>query len=56
MEDAIRFGVVSHAEMVAQLTGKFFGGTAMDDTMRKYVDTLVTVNRPDTVALSNEAT
>jgi hypothetical protein len=54
MNDAIRLGVITHAEMTAEFMGKFVVGTASDDAMRKYLDTLVAVNRPDTVALSNE--
>jgi hypothetical protein len=56
MQDAIRMGLVTHAELTAQLMGHFVVGGAADDAMRKYLDTLASVNRPDTVSLSNERT
>ncbi|KAI6092917.1 hypothetical protein F4821DRAFT_223542 [Hypoxylon rubiginosum] len=55
LHDAIRLGVISHAEMTAQLLGNFYIGTATDDAMRKYLDTLGSASRPDDIALSNEA-
>lgn len=54
MQDAIRLGVITHAEMTAQLMSEFFVGTATDDAMKKYLETFATMNRPETVALSNE--
>jgi hypothetical protein len=54
MHDAIRLGIVTHAEMTAQFMGKFYVGTATDDAVMKYMGTLTAVSRPDTVALSNE--
>lgn len=56
MQDAIRMGLVTHAELTAQLMGHFVVGGAADDAMRKYLDTLASVNRGDTVSLSNERT
>ncbi|KAI0013168.1 hypothetical protein F4779DRAFT_564274 [Xylariaceae sp. FL0662B] len=54
MQDAIRLGYLTHAEMTAQLLGNFYVGSATDDTIRKYMDTLGAVSRADGVALSNE--
>ncbi|RWA12252.1 hypothetical protein EKO27_g2849 [Xylaria grammica] len=54
MYDAFRLGVVSHAEMMAQLLGTLYTGNTMDDTMRKYVELLATSSQPGGVALSNE--
>ncbi|KAI4870601.1 hypothetical protein F4820DRAFT_218788 [Hypoxylon rubiginosum] len=55
LHDAIRLGVITHAEMTAQLLGNFYVGSATDDAMRKYMDTLGSASRPDNIALSNEA-
>ncbi|KAI1780937.1 hypothetical protein F4818DRAFT_21113 [Hypoxylon cercidicola] len=55
LHDAIRLGVISHAEMTAQLLGNFYVGSATDDAMRKYLDTLGSASRPESIALSNEA-
>ncbi|KAH8165704.1 hypothetical protein CIB48_g2531 [Xylaria polymorpha] len=52
--DAIRLGIVSHGEMVAQLLATLYTGNTMDDTMRKYVDLLASSSQPGGVALSNE--
>ncbi|KUJ18504.1 uncharacterized protein LY89DRAFT_732063 [Mollisia scopiformis] len=54
MQDSIRLGVVTHAEMTAKLMSEFFVGTATDDAMKKYLETFASMNRPDTVALSND--
>ncbi|KAI1101792.1 hypothetical protein F4804DRAFT_343724 [Jackrogersella minutella] len=54
MQDAIRLGVISHAEMTAQLLGNFYIGSATDDAMRKYMETLGSASQPDSIALSNE--
>lgn len=55
MHDAIRLGIISHAEMASQLLGNFFVGSATDDVMRKYLATLGSAGNPSGVALSNEA-
>ncbi|KAI2463567.1 hypothetical protein F4781DRAFT_116380 [Annulohypoxylon bovei var. microspora] len=54
MHDAIRLGVISHAEMTAQLLGNFYIGSATDDAMRKYLDTLSSASQSNNIALSNE--
>lgn len=54
MQDAIRLGIITHAEMTAQLMSNFFVGSAMDDVMRKYMEMLDAGSRPDAVVLSNE--
>ncbi|KAI1388955.1 uncharacterized protein F4822DRAFT_429571 [Hypoxylon trugodes] len=54
MHDAIRLGVITHAEMTAQLLGNFYVGSATDDAIRKYMDTLGSASRPNSIALSNE--
>ncbi|KAI1456211.1 hypothetical protein F4805DRAFT_459059 [Annulohypoxylon moriforme] len=54
MHDAIRLGVISHAEMTAQLLGNFYIGSTTDDAMRKYLDTLGSASQSNNVALSNE--
>ncbi|EMR61371.1 hypothetical protein UCREL1_11704 [Eutypa lata UCREL1] len=54
MHDAIRLGIITHAEMTSQLLANFFVGSATDDAMRKYLDTLGTASQPSGVALSNE--
>ena len=54
MHDAIRLGVISHAEMTAQLLGNFYIGSTTDDAMRKYLDTLGSASQSNNIALSNE--
>lgn len=54
MHDAIRLGVITHAEMTAQLLGNFYMGSATEDAMRKYMDTLGSASRSDNIILSNE--
>jgi len=54
MEDAIRLGVVTHAEVTVQLMGQFFAGTGIDDAMKKSMEAFTGANRADNVALSNE--
>ncbi|KAI0015490.1 hypothetical protein F4780DRAFT_71426 [Xylariomycetidae sp. FL0641] len=54
MHDALRLGILTHAEMTAQLMANFYVGSATDDVMRKYMDTIVGVSQPDRVVLSNE--
>lgn len=54
MHDAIRLGIITHAEMTSQLLANFFVGSATDDAMRKYLDTLGTASQPSGVSLSNE--
>ncbi|KAI1180281.1 hypothetical protein F4777DRAFT_574041 [Nemania sp. FL0916] len=53
MYDAIRLGIVSHAEMVAQVIGTVYTGNTMDDAISKYVEVLGT-SKQGGVALSNE--
>ncbi|KAI0098326.1 hypothetical protein F4776DRAFT_658438 [Hypoxylon sp. NC0597] len=53
MHDAIRLGVITHAELTAQLLREFYIGSASDDAMRKYLDTIGSVNQPN-IALSND--
>ena len=54
MHDAFRLGIITHAEMTAQIMGTFFVGNTTDDVMRKYMDALGAASRPDGGALSNE--
>ncbi|KAI1205067.1 uncharacterized protein F4807DRAFT_465037 [Annulohypoxylon truncatum] len=54
IHDAIRLGVISHAEMTAQLLGNFYIGSTTDDAMRKYLDTLGSASQSNNIALSNE--
>ncbi len=57
MQNAIRLGIITHAEMTAQFLSVFgISGSTTDDTMRKYLDTLFAGGSPDAVALSNEKT
>ncbi|OCK93788.1 uncharacterized protein K441DRAFT_661164 [Cenococcum geophilum 1.58] len=54
MHDAFRLGIITHAEMTAQIMGTFFVGNTTDDVMRKYMDALGAASGPDGGALSNE--
>lgn len=40
MHDAIRYGIISNAEMTAQIMGHFAGGTHTEDTMRKWASAI----------------
>ncbi|KAI5924981.1 hypothetical protein F4810DRAFT_662303 [Camillea tinctor] len=51
--DAIRLGVVTNAEMVGQVLAYLYVGSSLDDSTRKYLEALGSVN---SIALSNEAT
>ncbi|KAI1136766.1 hypothetical protein F5Y05DRAFT_415017 [Hypoxylon sp. FL0543] len=54
MHDAIRLGVITHAEMTAQLLGNFYVGSATDDAISKYLETLGSASQANSIALSNE--
>ncbi|KAI0832947.1 hypothetical protein F5Y06DRAFT_186106 [Hypoxylon sp. FL0890] len=54
MHDAIRLGVLTHAEMTAQLLANFYVGSATNDAMSKYLDIISSASQPNSVALSNE--
>ncbi|KAI1633778.1 hypothetical protein F4809DRAFT_621691 [Biscogniauxia mediterranea] len=51
--DAIRLGIVTNAEMVGQVLAYLYVGSSLDDSTRKYLEALGSVN---SMALSNEAT
>ncbi|KAH8812520.1 hypothetical protein F5884DRAFT_312235 [Xylogone sp. PMI_703] len=52
IEDAMRLGIINHAEFVQQFLGQYVEGTAMDDTFKRY---MATVARNDSsLSLSNE--
>lgn len=40
MHDALRLGLVTHAELVGMVIGRTYGGTALDDMTGKYFDGL----------------
>ncbi|KAB2568809.1 hypothetical protein DBV05_g12514 [Lasiodiplodia theobromae] len=40
MHDAIRYGIISNAEMTARIMGHFAGGTHTEDTMRKWASAI----------------
>lgn len=54
MHDAIRLGMLTHAEMTAQLLGNFYVGSATDDAMSKYFDILGSTSQRSNIQLSNE--
>ncbi|KAI1411183.1 hypothetical protein F5Y13DRAFT_191456 [Hypoxylon sp. FL1857] len=54
MHDAIRLGAITHAEMTAQLLSNFYVGSATNDAMSKYLETLSSASQPNSIALSNE--
>ncbi|KAI0385627.1 hypothetical protein F5Y04DRAFT_292107 [Hypomontagnella monticulosa] len=54
MHDAIRLGMLSHAEMTAQLLGNFYVGSATDDAMGKYFDIIGSARQKNNMQLSNE--
>ncbi|KAK3292928.1 uncharacterized protein B0H64DRAFT_403111 [Chaetomium fimeti] len=40
MHDAVRLGIITHAELIGVIIGKTYGGTALDDVTSKYFDGL----------------
>lgn len=52
--DALRAGVVTHAELMGMIIGKTYGGTALDDVTAKYIDEIVAGKGSRNLALSGD--
>lgn len=54
MHDAIRMGIVTHAELIGMIIGKTYGGTVLDDVTSKYLDGLAGGRGSKNLSLSGE--
>jgi hypothetical protein len=56
MHDAVRLGIITHAELIGVIIGKTYGGTALDDVTSKYFDGLAGGKGSNSLSLSGERT
>lgn len=54
MHDAVRLGIITHAELMGAIIGKVYGGTALDDVTSKYFDGLAGGKGPGGLSLAGE--
>jgi hypothetical protein len=54
MHDAVRLGIITHAELIGVIIGKTYGGTALDDVTSKYFDGLAGGKGSNSLSLSGE--
>ncbi|KAG8668194.1 hypothetical protein FPOAC2_10048 [Fusarium poae] len=54
MHDAIRLGVVTHAELVGHIVGKAIGGTTVEDMGSKYFEAITGARSSQNVALAGD--
>lgn len=54
MYDAVRLGIITHAELVGVIIGKTYGGTALEDVTSKYFDGLGGGKGANSLSLSGE--
>lgn len=54
MHDALRLGVITHAELIGTIVGKTIGGSALEDVAGKYVDALAGAKGSKNLSLSGE--
>ncbi|KAJ4287115.1 hypothetical protein N0V88_007737 [Collariella sp. IMI 366227] len=54
MHDALRSGIITHAELIGMIVGKTYGGTALDDMTSKYLDGLAGGRGAKNLSLSGE--
>ncbi|KAK4154099.1 hypothetical protein C8A00DRAFT_43079 [Chaetomidium leptoderma] len=54
MHDAVRLGLITHAELVGMLIGKTYGGTTLEDVTGKYLDGLAGGRGSKNLSLSGE--
>lgn len=54
MHDALRLGIITHAELIGSIVGKVYGGSVLDDVTGKYVDALAGAKGSKNLSLSGE--
>jgi hypothetical protein len=54
IHDAIRMGIVTHAELIGMIIGKTYGGSILDDVSSKYLDGLAGGRGSKNLSLSGE--
>jgi len=54
MHDAVRLGIITHAELLGVIIGKTYGGTALEDVTSKYFDGLAGGKGSKNLLLSGE--
>ncbi|VTO88851.1 unnamed protein product [Fusarium graminearum] len=54
MHDAIRLGIVTHAELVGHIVGKAIGGTTVEDMGSKYFEAITGARSSQNVALAGD--
>ncbi|KAL4728141.1 hypothetical protein ACLX1H_004876 [Fusarium chlamydosporum] len=52
MHDAIRLGIITHAELIGHIVGKAIGGTTMQDVGSKYFEAITGAKSSQNVALA----
>ncbi|KAF5700262.1 hypothetical protein FMUND_14398 [Fusarium mundagurra] len=54
MHDAIRLGIITHAELLGHIVGKALGGTTMEDMSSKYLEALIGAKGLKNLALAGD--
>ncbi len=54
MYDALRLGIITHAELIGVVIGKTYGGTALEDVTGKYFEGLAGGRGSKNLSLSGE--
>lgn len=54
MHDALRLGIITHADLIGTVIGKTVGGSTLEDVSGKYLDALAGAKGSRNVALSGE--
>jgi hypothetical protein len=54
MHDALRLGIITHAELIGSIVGKVYGGSVLDDVTGKYIDALAGAKGSKNLSLSGE--
>ncbi|KAF9785578.1 hypothetical protein IL306_005714 [Fusarium sp. DS 682] len=54
MHDAIRLGIITHAELIGHIVGKAVGGTTMEDMSSKYLEALTGAKGSKNLALAGD--
>ncbi|KAL2138873.1 hypothetical protein VTI28DRAFT_6093 [Corynascus sepedonium] len=54
VHDAVRLGIITHAELIGLIIGKTYGGTALEDVTSKYLDGLAGGRGSNNLSLSGE--
>jgi hypothetical protein len=54
MHDAVRLGIITHADLLGTIIGKTVGGSILEDVSGKYVDALTGAKGSKNLSLSGE--